>query len=138
MSERLRIASYIPELYGLRGLAIGSVLLYHCHERLHSSHLDVIAQWGWVGVNLFFVLSGFLITGIILDSRDDPHFFRNFYARRGLRIWPVYVLLLLLNYFVVPFVFGSFWWAVHEVRYAPWLHYLFFVQNLFFLALTGS
>ena len=137
MSERLRIASYIPELDGLRGLAIGSVLLYHCHEKLHSSHLDVIAQWGWVGVNLFFVLSGFLITGIILDSRDDPHFFRNFYARRGLRIWPVYVLVLLLNYFVVPFVFGSFWWAVHEVRYAPWLHYIFFVQNLFFLALPA-
>jgi peptidoglycan/LPS O-acetylase OafA/YrhL len=138
MSERLRIASYIPELDGLRGLAIGSVLLYHCHEKLRSSHLDVIAQWGWVGVNLFFVLSGFLITGIILDSRDDPHFFRNFYARRGLRIWPVYVLVLLLNYFVVPFVFGSFWWAVHEVRYAPWLHYIFFVQNLFFLALPGT
>ncbi len=138
MSERLRISSYIPELDGLRGLAIGSVLLYHCHERLHSSHLDVIAQWGWVGVNLFFVLSGFLITGIILDSRDDPHFFRNFYARRGLRIWPVYVLVLLLNYFVVPLVFGSFWWAVHEMRYAPWLHYIFFVQNLFFLALPGT
>ena len=138
MSERLRSASYIPELDGLRGLAIGSVLLYHCHERLHSSHLDVIAQWGWVGVNLFFVLSGFLITGIILDSRDDPHFFRNFYARRGLRIWPMYVLVLLLNYFVVPLVFGSFWWAVHEVRYAPWLHYIFFVQNLFFLALPGT
>jgi peptidoglycan/LPS O-acetylase OafA/YrhL len=138
MTERLRIAAYIPELDGLRGLAIGSVLLYHCHEKLHSSHLDVIAHWGWAGVNLFFVLSGFLITGIILDSRDDPHFFRNFYARRGLRIWPVYVLVLLLNYFVVPFVFGSFWWAVHEIRYAPWLHYIFFVQNLFFLALPGT
>lgn len=138
MPERLRIASYIPELDGLRGLAIGSVLLYHCHERLHSSHLDVIAQWGWAGVNLFFVLSGFLITGIILDSREDAHFFRNFYARRGLRIWPVYVLVLLLNYLVVPLVFGSFWWAVHEMRYAPWLHYIFFVQNLFFLTLPGT
>lgn len=138
MSDRLRLAAYIPELDGLRGLAIGSVLLYHCHEKLRSSHLDVIAQWGWVGVNLFFVLSGFLITGIILDARDDPNFFRNFYARRGLRIWPVYVLVLLLNYFAIPLVFGSFWWAIHEMRYAPWLHYIFFVQNLFFLTLPGT
>ena len=138
MTDRLRLASYIPELDGLRGLAIASVLLYHCHEKLRSSHLDVVAQWGWVGVNLFFVLSGFLITGIILDARDDPNFFRNFYARRGLRIWPVYVLVLLLNYFAIPLVFGSFWWAIHEMRYAPWLHYIFFVQNLFFLTLPGT
>jgi peptidoglycan/LPS O-acetylase OafA/YrhL len=138
MSDRLRLAAYIPELDGLRGLAIGSVLLYHCHEKLRSSHLDVVTQWGWVGVNLFFVLSGFLITGIILDARDDPNFFRNFYARRGLRIWPVYVLVLLLNYFAIPVVFGSFWWAIHEMRYAPWLHYIFFVQNLFFLTLPGT
>jgi peptidoglycan/LPS O-acetylase OafA/YrhL len=135
---RLRIAAYIPELDGLRGLAIALVLLYHCHNRLESSHLDVFARWGWVGVNLFFVLSGFLITGIITDSRDDPHFFRNFYARRGLRIWPVYLLLLLLNFFVVPFAFGSFWWAVHEMRSAPWTHYIFFIQNLLFAAMPGT
>lgn len=138
MPERLRIPTYIPELDGLRGLAIGSVLLYHCHEKLRSSGLDMFAQWGWVGVNLFFVLSGFLITGIIADSREDPRFFRNFYARRGLRIWPVYVLVLLLNYFVVPFAFGNFWWAVHEMRSAPWVYYVFFVQNLFFVALPGT
>ena len=138
MSDRLRISSYIPELDGLRGLAIAAVLFYHCHAKLESSHLDVIAKWGWTGVNLFFVLSGFLITGIILDSRDDPRFFRNFYARRGLRIWPVYFLLLLLNFFVVPFVFGNFWWAIHEVRTAQWTHYIFFIQNLLFAAMPGT
>lgn len=138
MSDRLRVPSYIPELDGLRGLAIAAVLLYHCHTKLESSHLDVIAKWGWTGVNLFFVLSGFLITGIILDSRDDPRFFRNFYARRGLRIWPVYFLLLLLNFFVVPFVFGNFWWAIHEVRTAQWTHYIFFIQNLLFAAMPGT
>ncbi len=135
---RLRIASYIPELDGLRGIAIAVVLLYHCHTKLESSHLDVIAKWGWVGVNLFFVLSGFLITGIIIDSRDDPQFFRNFYARRGLRIWPLYFLLLLLNFFVVPVVFGNFWWAVHETRSAPWTHNIFFIQNLLFAAMPGT
>lgn len=130
--------SHIPELDGLRGLAIALVLVYHCHPKLESTHLDVIAQWGWVGVNLFFVLSGFLITGIIADSRSDPHFFRNFYARRALRIWPVYVLVLLLNYFFVPWIFGSFWWGVHQMRYAPWPYYIFFVQNLFFISLPGT
>lgn len=138
MSDRLRLPSHIPELDGLRGLAIALVLVYHCHPKLESTHLDVIAQWGWIGVNLFFVLSGFLITGIIADSREDPRFFRNFYARRALRIWPVYVLILLLNYFFVPLIFGNFWWGVHEMRSAPWLHYIFFVQNLFFIALPGT
>ena len=135
---RLRIPSYIPELDGLRGIAIAVVLLYHCHTKLVSSHIDVLAKWGWIGVNLFFVLSGFLITGIIVDSRDDPHFFRNFYARRGLRIWPLYFLLLFLNFFLVPLVFGNFWWAVHETRYAPWTHYVFFIQNLLFAAIPGT
>lgn len=138
MSERLRLPSHIPELDGLRGLAIALVLIYHCHPKLESTHLDGLAQWGWIGVNLFFVLSGFLITGIIADSRTDPHFFRNFYARRALRIWPVYVLVLLLNYFFVPLAFGTFWWGVHEMRSAPWLHYIFFVQNLFFITLPGT
>jgi peptidoglycan/LPS O-acetylase OafA/YrhL len=135
----LRLPSYISELDGLRGLAIAAVLIYHCHPKLHHFGLDSIAQWGWAGVNLFFVLSGFLITGIIADSRHDPHFFQNFYARRGLRIWPVYILLLLLVYVFVPFALtDNPWWAWHELRSAPWLYYILFVQNLFALALPGS
>ena len=113
--------------------------MYHCHPKLHHFGFDSIAQWGWAGVNLFFVLSGFLITGIIADSRQDPHFFQNFYARRGLRIWPVYVLLLFLIYVFVPFGFTSNkWWAWHELKSAPWLYYVFFVQNLFVLTLPGT
>ncbi len=138
-SNGLRLPSYIPELDGLRGIAIAAVLVYHCHPKLHHFGIDAFAQWGWLGVNLFFVLSGFLITGIIADSRGDSRFFRNFYARRALRIWPVYVLLLLLNYVIVPFVFtGNPWWSWHEIKSAPWLHYVFFVQNLFFLDLPGT
>ena len=130
--------AHIPELDGLRGLAIGSVLLYHCHDKLGGVHLESIAEWGWAGVNLFFVLSGFLITGIIADSRTDPHFFRNFYARRGLRIWPVYLLLLFLNYIAVPWIFGTFWWAWDQTRSAPWPYFLLFVQNLFFITIPGT
>ncbi len=132
------LPAYVPELDGLRGLAVLMVVIYHCHDKLGGVHLESLAHWGWAGVNLFFVLSGFLITGIIVDSRRDPHFFRNFYARRGLRIWPVYLLLLLLNYVIVPWVFGNFWWAFELCRNAPWPYYLLFVQNLFLIAIPGT
>jgi peptidoglycan/LPS O-acetylase OafA/YrhL len=74
-------------LDGLRGLAILLVLLFHLQVRDFSL--------GWVGVTLFFVLSGFLITGILLDAKGDPHYLRNFYVRRVLRIFPIYYLTLL-------------------------------------------
>ena len=132
------LTDYVPELDGLRGLAVLAVVLYHCETRLPYPPIHRVVQWGWAGVNLFFVLSGLLITGIILDSRDDPHFFRNFYARRSLRIWPVYVLLLLLVFVLVPLTFDGFWSAVYQTRHAPWPYLLLFVQNIFVLTLPGT
>lgn len=76
----------VAELDSLRGLAALAILIFH---------LDPFAfPAGWTGVDLFFVLSGYLITGIILRHRDRPGFLRTFYIRRGLRIWPIYYLTL--------------------------------------------
>lgn len=69
----------------MRGLAITAVFCFHYRIEPHSP-----GEWGWVGVDLFFALSGFLITGILFDSLDEEHYFRNFYMRRALRIFPLY------------------------------------------------
>lgn len=138
MSRPRWLPQYIPALDGLRGIAVSLVVFYHCHPKLGGGWLSHFAEYGWAGVNLFFVLSGFLITGIIIEGREDAHFFRNFYARRALRIWPVYVLLLLLNYILVPCLLEHNPYHAWQITStAPWLYYALFVQNLFALALPG-
>lgn len=81
--------AHIAELDGLRGIAVLMVLLLHTRPGLF--------YWGWSGVDLFFVLSGFLITRILLDNRGQPGMLWSFYGRRILRIWPVYYLTLALT-----------------------------------------
>src|SRR4051812_9144594 len=76
----------VPELDALRAFAAGIVLLFHLRPEGFV--------FGWTGVDLFFVLSGYLITTIILQHQAAPGFLRNFYVRRGLRIWPLYYLTL--------------------------------------------
>ena len=130
------LPSYIPELDGLRGIAVLAVVVYHCHPRLMGTWLYGASLWGWAGVNLFFVLSGFLITSILLESRDKEKYFRNFYGRRVLRIWPVYLLVLVVVYLEAPWFIGPT--IAQAVKTAPWLAYLFFVQNLFHLSLPPA
>lgn len=74
--------SRIAELDGLRGIAVLMVMLLHTRPTMFF--------WGWAGVDLFLVLSGFLITRILLENRGQPGMMRAFYVRRALRIWPVY------------------------------------------------
>jgi peptidoglycan/LPS O-acetylase OafA/YrhL len=93
---------------GVRGLAILVVLVHNSAyiERSSTSFLlkltGALTATGWVGVELFFVLSGFLITGILVDALGSPRYFRNFYIRRTLRIFPLYYAVLILAFFVVP------------------------------------
>ncbi|MGC1782392.1 MAG: acyltransferase [Acidobacteriaceae bacterium] len=95
----------IPELDGLRGIAILLVLMRHYIH--HPSLLLFGPQWGWMGVNLFFVLSGFLITSILLRLANQAHGgLKIFYARRTLRLFPLYFLALLV-YFVASASVGT-------------------------------
>jgi peptidoglycan/LPS O-acetylase OafA/YrhL len=130
------LPTYIPELQGLRGIAVLGVVFYHCHPRFEHTFLYKPSLWGWAGVNLFFVLSGFLITSILLESRHQPRYFRNFYARRALRIWPVYFLVLIVCYLNAPWFVGQ---PVFEAfRAAPWWTYILFLQNLFHITLPPA
>lgn len=88
-----------PALDGLRGLAVLMVFLFHYGGGLQSTRpavrlMGYITQGSWLGVVLFFALSGFLITGSLWDSLGQPHRLRNFYVRRVLRIFPIYFLAL--------------------------------------------
>ncbi len=86
----------VPELDALRGLAALAIVVYH-----------FALSWfpiGWAAVDLFFVLSGYLITSIILEHQESPRFLGRFYLRRGLRIWPIYYLSLLVLLVLGPYL----------------------------------
>lgn len=100
--------SRVPELDGIRAIAVWMVLIAHIfYGWVPSNHnfspiprfVMLVIGHGWLGVDLFFILSGFLITGILLNSKERPDYFRNFYARRFLRIMPLYFAVVLVFYF---------------------------------------
>ena len=139
---------HMPALDGLRGLAILLVMFHHLIPyRPAVDHtgkiLNAILGVGWSGVDLFFVLSGFLITGILYDSKGSPTYFRNFYARRVLRIFPLYyVWLFLCSVVFQHFSFGPaaaptkdiwMWWL-----YIPNYKYAFIDQIPVWLAVCWS
>jgi peptidoglycan/LPS O-acetylase OafA/YrhL len=117
MNQRAH-TGFIPALDGLRGIAIILVLLHHLTTYRPTRGVDMwiasVPLIGWAGVDLFFVLSGFLITGILIDARGGRRYFTSFYARRTLRIFPLYYLVLFLALVVLP----NFA-ALHKVLVGP-------------------
>jgi peptidoglycan/LPS O-acetylase OafA/YrhL len=118
-------SKHYPALDGLRGLAILMIILHHNFNFLSFSGP------AWISLDLFFVLSGFLITGILLRTRDSSHFMRNFYARRVLRIFPIYYLSLIIFLFILPnlinFPFSIRYFKLNQ----PW--FWFEIQNWLFI-----
>lgn len=109
-------AFYYPELDGLRFLAFFLVFLHHSLINLNSSNqflnyfLVIIHKNGWVGIDLFFILSGFLITTLLLKERKKYGSFslKNFWIRRALRIWPLYFLAIIFGFFIAPIIYSLF------------------------------
>jgi peptidoglycan/LPS O-acetylase OafA/YrhL len=102
-------SSRVLELDGFRAAAVLMVLIMHLFYGWPTPALSWLPGFvrglighGWLGVDLFFILFGFLITGILIDSRESEHYFRNFYTRRVLRIVPLYLTCILIMYFGYP------------------------------------
>src|SRR5690242_13003150 len=129
----------IPQLDGLRGMAVALVILYHYFSldlQLTAGRLSGLLKspfrMGWCGVDLFFVLSGFLIGGILLDARGSKGYFKTFYLRRFHRIFPLYYLWI-ASYVLIAFTFLPYLRGALRVEPEKWTMvptYLFFVQNL--------
>jgi peptidoglycan/LPS O-acetylase OafA/YrhL len=95
----------LPTLDGLRAIAILLVVPHNLNLIATFSGTQPFVSAlhrGWIGVQLFFVLSGFLITGFLLDARDAPHYYRPFFVRRALRIFPLYYSALLVLFVLLP------------------------------------
>ena len=106
------LSGHLPALDGIRGLAILLVTAYRFnigpdYDRFPGNLLFRVLHHGDVGVDLFFVLSGFLITGILYDAKGKEGYFRNFYARRGLRIFPLYYGFLFATLVLAPALLGT-------------------------------
>lgn len=114
--------SPIKSLDGLRGIAIAMVVINHFG--LYAPVARDVPRWwatvymsGQVGVDLFFVLSGYLITRILLAAREGPNYFGNFYARRTPRIFPLYYLVVVFVAFISPALFAKDGVYIHEAKW---------------------
>ena len=119
-------ADHVPALDGVRGIAILAVLLHNLnigstHGTLPARLIKDSFDAGWAGVQLFFVLSGFLITGTLLDTKRAKNFFSAFYGRRTLRIFPLYYGVLFVWFLVVPRILSLPPWMTAGSEHQIWL-----------------
>jgi peptidoglycan/LPS O-acetylase OafA/YrhL len=130
---------YLAELDGLRGIAILLVILHHYWPAEgYLTAAKPVVHLGWMGVDLFFVISGFLIAGILLDTRGERGYFRNYLARRVLRVFPLYYLVVITAFIVIPAVQqGSFWQTEFVQESGNPLWYLLYAGNIR-EAITGT
>ncbi|WP_144392660.1 acyltransferase family protein [Pleionea sediminis] len=125
---------YIKGLDGLRAVAILWVMFGHISSSLNwpvtsaiQKPFNLITNMGWVGVQLFFVISGFLITQILLKDQFKPGFLKNFYIRRSLRIFPVYYLALIIFFVLIPLLGFMPEWLANSKSDQLW--YWLYLQN---------
>lgn len=124
------VVGYIPALDGLRALAFLAVFFSHAAGSWTSvlktspplRVLEQIARAGWAGVDVFFVLSGFLITRILLKSRGSENYYLRFYLRRTFRIFPAYFLFLSLCFFGLPLIGREAPAQGHQSIYWTYMH----------------
>ena len=114
---------HIPALDGLRGLAILMVICYHYFP---SRSLFTI---GWTGVDLFFVLSGYLITRKLLSTRGNSEYFRKFYRNRILRIFPLYYAVLIIFFLAIHFLAKTENLEALSYYTSHWLSFFIFLEN---------
>lgn len=120
------VHKHFPALDGLRGIAIILILLNH-----HFSWVPIIKNTCWVGVDLFFVISGFLITRILLNTRSDNYFFRNFYVKRSFRIFPAYYLTL--GIFLIAIANLQLFKIQWDYYFSHLWHLIFYFQNWLYI-----
>src|SRR5258708_19580804 len=130
-------AGRIPELDGIRGIAIGMVLIAHCFAIVSRpgsalAYALVPLRLDWTGVYLCFVLSGFLIGGILLDARGSSNYFRVFYTRRFFRIVPIYAAFLLCVALAMYLSSVGMIGRYEEIfgGRLPWWYFATFLQNI--------
>lgn len=120
---------YIPAFDGWRGVGVILVVSAHCFP-------NTITRPFWVAMDLFFVMSGFLITGILLDSKTNQHYYRNYITRRVLRVFPVYYFVLFLSFIIIPWLWPHLMGSHYDyyLKHQAW--FWLYGQNWLF-SITG-
>lgn len=120
---------YYNNLDGIRAIAALMVMIFHFFQAFDPNSyfwqtIKKVSVFGQTGVTLFFVLSGFLITRILINTKETEGYFKNFYLRRTLRIFPLYYLFLILSYFIVPYILDA-----KIPDFSQQIYYYLYLQN---------